>query len=110
MAFHLAEVAGANTDLLNAFHPAGPVAARGQFARAVVPRNDSSAVPTVNMFIDGASESMEWAASIVDACGGQTTYALRCTSGPSYMMDQTTCGSNAPVSFQQPQQYTSHIP
>ncbi|KAL2131060.1 hypothetical protein VTI74DRAFT_5599 [Chaetomium olivicolor] len=101
MAFNLAGAVGANTEFLNAFQlsgPAsGPVAARGQFPGLVVARNDSeSSVPTVNMFIDGKSRSMKYAASIIDACAAQTTYALRCTSGPVYL-GSSVCGANAPV-------------
>ncbi len=99
MVFNLALSAGANTEFLNVFNgPTGPVAARspGQFSRLVVPRNDSS-VPTVNLFIDGLSPSMKYAASVVDACTDETTYALRCTSAPSFI-GTSTCGPNAPVS------------
>lgn len=96
-AFNLAAaVAGANNDFLNAFQQSGPVAARGELSRLVVARNDSS-VPTINMFIDGESPSMGYAASIIDACVDQTTYALRCTSGPSYI-PETLCGADAIVS------------
>lgn len=97
MAFNLATSAGANTDFLNAFQAPGPdVAARGQFPRLVVARNGSS-VPTVNMFIDGELPSLEYAASIVDVCGGETTFALRCTSGPAYIPSKQ-CGADAVVS------------
>ncbi|KAG7286260.1 hypothetical protein NEMBOFW57_008568 [Staphylotrichum longicolle] len=96
MAFNLANSAGANTDFLNAFQAPGPdVAARGQFPRLVVARNGSS-VPTVNMFIDGELPSLEYAASIVDVCGGETTFALRCTSGPAYIPSKQ-CGADAVV-------------
>ncbi len=109
MVFNLAlSAAGANTEFLNAFNvPTGPVAARspGQFSRLVVPRNDSS-VPTVNLFIDAAYSSAQYAASVVDACKDQTTYALRCTSGPSFV-GTATCGPNAPVS---PPALTIHNP
>lgn len=84
--------------LLNAFLPAAPVAVRGlphHAPRMVVPRNDSS-VPTVNMFIDGASPEMKYAASIVDVCADTTTFALRCTAGPSTIISGA-CGSNGPV-------------
>ncbi|KAK4120564.1 hypothetical protein N657DRAFT_579689 [Parathielavia appendiculata] len=39
---------------------------------------------------------MKYAASIIDACVDQTTYALRCTSGPSYIRTDV-CGANAGV-------------
>ncbi|KAJ4286890.1 hypothetical protein N0V88_007834 [Collariella sp. IMI 366227] len=86
MAVNLANAAGANIEFLDIFQQARPVAARGQAPRAILARNDSS-VPTINMFIDGESPSMKWVASIVNACGGETTLALRCTAGPS-------CGPN----------------
>ena len=101
MAFNLANAAGANTDFLNAFHVGGAdVAARGQFPRLVVARNDSN-VPTINMFIDGESPRLKYAASIVDVCGGETTFALRCTSGPAYIPSRQ-CGANAVVSKHSP--------
>ena len=101
MVFNLALASGANipAEFLDAFNvPSAPVAARNpaQFSRLVVPRNDSS-VPTVNLFIDGYSPSLKYAASVIDACVDQTTYALRCTSAPSYI-GTATCGPNAPVS------------
>lgn len=101
MALNLAAgLAGAGTpDLFSGvFLPAAPVAVRGlphHAPRMVVPRNDSS-VPTVNMFIDGASPRMQYAASIVDVCADTTTYALQCTSGPSTILSGA-CGANAPV-------------
>lgn len=100
MALNLAAgLAGAGTpELLNAFLPAAPVAVRGlphHAPRMVVPRNDSS-VPTVNMFIDGVSPRMKYAASIVDVCAGTTTFALQCTSGPS-SLTSGVCGANGVV-------------
>lgn len=100
MALNLAAgLAGAGTpELLNAFLPAAPVAVRGlphHAPRMVVPRNDSS-VPTVNMFIDGVSPRMQYAASIVDVCAGTTTFALQCTSGPS-SLTSGVCGANGVV-------------
>ncbi|KAK4464943.1 hypothetical protein QBC42DRAFT_294589 [Cladorrhinum samala] len=99
MALHLAALAagGANTDFLNAFQPsAEKVAARSEFPKAVVARNDSG-VPTVNMFVDGGSSDLEYAASVIGACNGQTTYAIRCTAGsdtPSFLLENP-CGPNA---------------
>jgi hypothetical protein len=61
----------------------------------VVPRNDS-AVPTVNIFVDGAERDMGFAASVVDVCADATTYALRCTSGPPSLMS-VACGANVEV-------------
>jgi len=103
MALHLAALAagGANTDFLNAFQPsAEKVAARSEFPKAVVARNDSG-VPTVNMFVDGGSSDLEYAASVIGACNGQTTYAIRCTAGsdtPSFLLENP-CGPNAVVSL-----------
>ena len=90
---NLAAAVGANVnpEFLNAFHPAGPVAARGQ-APGLVARNDSS-VPTVNIFLDNIEPDLEFAASIVDACVAETTYALHCTAGPAFY-----CDPDSPVS------------
>ncbi|KAK4164364.1 hypothetical protein QBC43DRAFT_50025 [Cladorrhinum sp. PSN259] len=89
--------AGANADFLSVFQPTGRVAARGQHPKLVVARNDSS-VPTINMFIDGDTSlgSFKYAGSIIDACVDRTTYALRCTSGPSFV-GANTCGPNAQI-------------
>ncbi|KAK1750082.1 hypothetical protein QBC47DRAFT_418385 [Echria macrotheca] len=100
MAFNLAGAAfkgvnGVNGDLVNAFQPTPAVAARSQFPKAVVPRNDSN-VPTINMFVDGVDEDMEYAASIIDVCPERTTYAIQCTSGPSYLT-AGVCGSDGVV-------------
>ncbi|KAJ4290797.1 hypothetical protein N0V88_006547 [Collariella sp. IMI 366227] len=86
MALNFASAVGANSDFLKVVQP---IAARGQISRIVRARNDSS-VPTVNMFIDG-NKNAEFVASIVDACGGQTTFALRCTAGGS------GCSPNGPA-------------
>lgn len=97
MSFNLAAAAAGSADLnlLNVFHPSPQVAARGQFPQAVVPRNDSN-VPIINMFMDSAAENMEYVASIVDVCPDRTTFAVRCTSGPSYL-ESGVCGSEAVV-------------
>ncbi|KAK4101263.1 hypothetical protein N658DRAFT_426032 [Parathielavia hyrcaniae] len=47
------------------------------------------------MFIDGKSAELEYAASIVNVCGDQTTYALQCTGGHRYYSD--TCNANGPI-------------
>ncbi|KAK4096696.1 hypothetical protein N658DRAFT_501265 [Parathielavia hyrcaniae] len=47
------------------------------------------------MFIDGDSEDLMYAASIIGACADQTTYALRCTSGPRYYSE--ACNPTAPI-------------
>jgi hypothetical protein len=100
MAFNVAAAgaAGAPTELLNIFQQAGPgvVAARDQFPRLVVPRNGTDRKNhVINMFIDGG-EGMEYAASIVNACDGKTTMALRCTSATDFAEG---CSSDGPVSF-----------
>ncbi|KAG4443843.1 hypothetical protein IFR05_000679 [Cadophora sp. M221] len=46
------------------------------------------------MFIDSMDEDWKYAASIVEACGGQTVMALQCTSGDSFVGSET-CGPNA---------------
>lgn len=90
--------ASAEPELAGFFLPSDPrhVTARGP-GRFLSARNDSS-IPTVNMFMDGESPSMKWAASIVDACIDQTTYALQCTSGPSSLSFSGVCGANIEVS------------
>lgn len=97
MAFNLAAAAGGPTELLDAFLPGapGPIAGRSQFPQLAA-RNDSS-VPTVNLFIDGASPAMKYDASIVDVCGDRTTYAIHCSTGPSYLQASGVCGARAPV-------------
>lgn len=91
--FNLAAAAAAHLgpDFLDAFQPAGPVAARDQTPGHLIARNDSS-VPTVNLFLDNPIESLEYAASVIDACVDQTTYAIQCTDGIY------GCGANAMVS------------
>ncbi|KAK3331377.1 hypothetical protein B0H66DRAFT_546418 [Apodospora peruviana] len=101
MAYNLLAAAGADNTFLDAFKPAA-VAARGDShfsSNNILARqnnNSSNAVPTVNMFIDSESPDNKFAASIVNACRDQTTYAMRCTSGPSTQTFDV-CGPNAPV-------------
>ncbi|KAK3901527.1 hypothetical protein C8A05DRAFT_34800 [Staphylotrichum tortipilum] len=97
MAFNLATAAGGPTDLLDALFPGalGPISGRSQLPQLAA-RNDSS-VPTVNLFIDGVSPAMKYAASIVDVCGDRTTYALHCSSGPSALQASGVCGASAPT-------------
>lgn len=53
---------------------------------------------TVNLFInDGFDGNAGYAASVVGACVDQTTYAIRCTSGPAFV-GSLACGSAAEVS------------
>jgi len=53
---------------------------------------------TVNLFInDGFDGNAGYAASVVGACVDQTTYAIRCTSGPADV-GSLTCGSAGVVS------------
>jgi hypothetical protein len=53
---------------------------------------------TVNLFInDGLGGDAGFAASVVGACVDQTTYAIRCTSGPPDV-GSLTCGSAGAVS------------
>ncbi len=53
---------------------------------------------TVNLFInDGFDGDAGYAASVIGACVDQTTYALRCTSGPPEVGSET-CGPDAVVS------------
>jgi len=97
MAFQLAAaVAGdANPAFLDVLKPSGPVAARAEFPKLVVARNASN-VPTVNMFLD-SDKGYGFAASVVDACGGLTTYAMRCTSAPRGASLADACGPTAGV-------------
>jgi hypothetical protein len=53
---------------------------------------------TVNLFInDDFDGDVGYAASVIGACVDQTTYALRCTSGPAYV-GSSTCGPAGVVS------------
>ena len=53
---------------------------------------------TVNLFINDAfNGNAGYAASVVGACVDQTTYAIRCTSGPAYV-GSLACGSAGAVS------------
>ncbi|CAN8097550.1 unnamed protein product [Discula destructiva] len=63
---------------------------------AAAQSNSSSAIPTVNMFInDDLNGDAAYAASIVSACADKTVYALQCTSAED--VSQSTCGPDAPV-------------
>lgn len=53
--------------------------------------------PSINLFVNGLSAEDGYAASIVSACGDQTVYAIKCTSGPA-IYEPSTCGPDAPVS------------
>ncbi|KAH6722818.1 hypothetical protein BKA61DRAFT_648098 [Leptodontidium sp. MPI-SDFR-AT-0119] len=57
-------------------------------------QNGTAPANTVNMFIDSLDQDWEYAASIIEACNGQTVMALQCTSGDSFAGSQT-CGPNA---------------
>ena len=57
---------------------------------------------TVNIFInDGLGGDAGFAASVVGACVDQTTYAIRCTSGPPDV-GSSTCGPDGVVSKDTP--------
>ncbi|CAN8097549.1 unnamed protein product [Discula destructiva] len=63
---------------------------------AAAQSNSSSAIPTVNMFInDDLNGDAAYAASIVSACADKTVYALQCTSAED--VSQSTCGPDAPI-------------
>ncbi|KAH8905744.1 hypothetical protein BR93DRAFT_968978 [Coniochaeta sp. PMI_546] len=93
MSFNAVAAVGAGHDLFQAFQLGAPVAGRSD-VRTVVARNDSGS--TVNLFIDGESPKMQYAASIVEACSERTVYAIHCTKGPS-TVGGAMCGPNAPI-------------
>jgi hypothetical protein len=72
---------------------------------------NNSATPTargntVNLFMDSASEEIEFAASIVSVCVDRTVYAIQCTKAPASI--GTDCGPGGQqVSFNSPPISTS---
>ncbi|CZS96337.1 uncharacterized protein RAG0_05707 [Rhynchosporium agropyri] len=92
-------VAGSNVGFDNFFGPG--VSARDVHAAMksypVIQARQNSTAPvsndTVNMFIDSIDKDWGYAASVIEACGGQTVLALQCTSAQSFVGSQT-CGPN----------------